>query len=213
MVYSDGALVVVDKPAGLLSVPGKGEHKQDCAVARVRAMFPEASGPMVVHRLDMDTSGLLIVALTEEAQRRLSRQFESRRVGKTYVALLEGEVGGEEGLIDLPIRPDVTNRPYQIVDFVHGRPSQTRWRVLAREIDRTRVHFEPLTGRAHQLRVHAAAPVLVEGRPGGLGSPIVGDVLYSPNPGGERLMLHASTLSFEHPETGRWLEFRLPCPF
>ena len=149
---------MVDKPSGLLSVPGKGEQNQDCVVARVRAMVPEARGPMIVHRLDMETSGLLVVALDEDAQRELSMQFERRDVEKSYVAVLDGIVERDAGVIDLPLRPDIDNRPVQIVDHVHGRPATTRYRVLVREGDRTRVHFEPVTGRTHQLRVHAATP-------------------------------------------------------
>jgi len=210
VVHASERYVIVDKPAGLLSVPGKGEGKQDCAVSRVRAMFPRASGPMVVHRLDMDTSGLLLIALDEDSQRELSRQFEERVTEKQYVALLDGEVEGEMGEILLPLRADILNRPYQIVDLEKGREAVTRWRVLAREVDRTRIQFEPLTGRSHQLRVHAAA---------GLGCPILGDLLYGKPPGighkrgAERLMLHASRLSFLEPGTVRRVEFESGVPF
>lgn len=222
--------VVVDKPAGLLSVPGKGPEKADCAAARVRAMFPGARGPLVVHRLDMDTSGVMVFALDEDSQRDLSRQFERREVEKAYVALLDtidADLGAsplarDEGLVDAPLRVDLDNRPFQIHDPVHGRAAQTRWRVLAREPDRVRVRFEPITGRAHQLRVHAALPA-----PLGLGAPILGDVLYNPedhrlarelsespprSPRG-RLMLHATELSFVEPGTARRVEFRSSAPF
>lgn len=215
VVRATPAYAVVDKPPGLLSVPGKGSEKADCVAARVAAMFPGAAGPLVVHRLDMDTSGLLVLGLTARAQRELSRQFEERRVEKRYVALVEGMVEREEGVIELPVRPDVGNRPWQIVDHAFGRGAVTRWRVLAYETDRTRVEFEPLTGRAHQLRVHAATP----GSLGGLGHAIVGDVLYGTGyrgPGeaergrmvaGARLMLHASRLGFFEPGTQTRVEF------
>lgn len=209
VIHADDRFVVVDKPAGLLSVPGKGPTKADCAVARVRAMFAHARGPMIVHRLDMDTSGLLLIALEEDAQRTLSAQFERRNVEKRYIALLHGMVDRESGLIDFPIRPDLDRRPYQIHDPVHGREARTRFRVLSYEIDRTRVEFRPITGRAHQIRVHAAHPL-------GLRCPVVGDVLYAGEAPGERaprLMLHAAGLAFDHPTSGARLEFSIPTPF
>lgn len=203
--------MVIGKPAGLLSVPGKGDepHKKDCVPARVSRMFPGASGPLVVHRLDMDTSGLLVLGLTAEAQRRLSRQFEDRLVVKHYTALLDGLVDhADEGEVRLPMRLDPSNRPWQVIDAFGGREAITRWRVLSREVDRTRVEFAPVTGRAHQLRVHAATSR--EG--GGIGHCILGDVLYGSGylrPGAvgrlaraERMMLHASFLEFDDPETG-----------
>ncbi|HYE62238.1 MAG TPA: RluA family pseudouridine synthase [Phycisphaerales bacterium] len=195
--------MVVDKPSGLLSVPGKGEHKQDCVPARVRAMFLHATGPLVVHRLDMETSGLLVLGLDPDAQRDLSGQFERRETSKKYIALLRGDLPTDHGQVSMPIRPDIDNRPHQIIDPVHGRPSLSHYRVLSRETDRTRVEFVPITGRSHQLRVHAAW---------GLRHPIIGDVLYGDGEG-ERLMLHASELGFKDPETGRWVEVRSPVPF
>lgn len=230
ILHANDRFVVIDKPSGLLSVPGKGPDKADCAASRVRAMFPGATGPLIVHRLDMDTSGLMVLGLDEDAQRDLSRQFEARAVEKAYTALLEtidldiarSPLAHESGLVDAPIRVDIDNRPFQIHDPVHGRPSQTRWFVLAREPDRVRVRFEPITGRAHQLRVHASlAPPL------GLGAPILGDVLYNPvdhrlareldhnpprSPRG-RLMLHATELSFLEPGTKRRIEFVSKAPF
>jgi tRNA pseudouridine32 synthase/23S rRNA pseudouridine746 synthase len=203
VVEEGPAFVVIDKPPGMLSVPGKGPEKADCAAARVRAMFATASGPLVVHRLDMETSGLMVFALTADAQRDLSMQFERRRTQKRYLALLEGQVRDDRGEVCLPLRADIDNRPYQIVDHVHGRGAVTRYRVLSREIDRTRVEFEPLTGRTHQLRVHAAA---------GLSCPIIGDMLYGRG-GGERLMLHATRLGFTGPQCGRWVEFESGAPF
>jgi tRNA pseudouridine32 synthase/23S rRNA pseudouridine746 synthase len=192
-----GRWVVIDKPAGLLSVPGKGDDKQDCAASRIRAMFPRASGPLVVHRLDMDTSGLLVLGLDPEAQRDLSEQFEFRRVEKAYIALVTGIPGAESGVIDAPMRLDVNRRPYQIIDFEQGRPAITRWRVLSVEVDRTRLRLEPQTGRTHQLRLHCAH----------IGLPILGDVLYGPQPetarSAPRLMLHASELGFDDPTSGQ----------
>jgi tRNA pseudouridine32 synthase/23S rRNA pseudouridine746 synthase len=198
--------VVVDKPAGMLSVPGKGPEKADCAAARVRKMCPGATGPIVVHRLDMDTSGAIVFALDAETQRALSKQFEARTVAKRYEALLAGEIDHETGKIDLPIRADIDNRPMQIHDPVHGRPSVTSYRVLARGNGTTRVEFTPLTGRSHQLRVHAAHVL-------GLGAPILGDVLYGHEASAPRLMLHATDLSFDDPETGERVTAHTDAPF
>lgn len=171
-------------------------------------MFPDASGPMVVHRLDMETSGLMVLGLNVESQRNLSKQFEHRRVKKAYHAIVRGQVCGEEGRIDFPIRADVTNRPYQIHDEIQGRPSVTCWRVLRREADRTLVRFEPITGRTHQIRLHSAHPM-------GLGCPIVGDSLYGSEPVEEdaRLLLHASELAFDDPQTNERLAFVSQAPF
>ncbi|MBX3382077.1 MAG: RluA family pseudouridine synthase [Phycisphaeraceae bacterium] len=211
VVCATAEYAVVEKPSGLLSVPGKGPHKQDCVVSRARTLFPLATGPMVVHRLDMETSGLLVVGLTPAAQRSLSMQFEQRTPEKAYVALLDGIIPHDTGEVNLPVRADIDRRPIQIVDHVHGRAALTRFRVLAREIDRTRIRFEPVTGRAHQLRVHAATPV----EQGGLGAPILGDVLYGRGitPDAPRLMLHACELSFHDPATGRRVAFVSPAPF
>lgn len=214
IVHEDAWLrfVVVNKPAGLLSVPGIGPEKQECVISRVKAMYPHATGPMMIHRLDMETSGLLVVALEPEAQRELSIQFHNRVVEKSYVALLDGVVARDEGEIRLPMRLDVENRPYQIVDFVQGKEAVTGYRVTGREVDRTRVEFRPVTGRTHQLRVHAASEAKKGEEGGGLGCPIVGDSLYGRTPLGLGappfgLMLHAAALSFLDPETGRRLEF------
>ena len=196
-------LVVVNKPAGMLAVPGRGPEKRDCAAARVRERFPGATGPLVVHRLDMETSGLMVFGLDADAQRNLSIQFEKRVVEKAYVALVEGLVERDAGEIALPMRADIERRPIQIVDHERGRPARTAWRVLTRETDRTRLRLEPHTGRTHQLRVHMAI---------GLGRPIVGDSLYGGAPA-PRLMLHASGLSFIDPATGRRVEVESPVPF
>ncbi|TVQ32962.1 MAG: RluA family pseudouridine synthase [Phycisphaeraceae bacterium] len=216
--------VAVDKPAGLLSVPGKGPYMADCAAARIRAMFPGASGPLVVHRLDMETSGVMVFALDADAQRALSRQFESREVDKRYQALVRGAVEGEAGVIELHQRLDVERRPLQILDDEHGKAATTRWRVLERlngaEIPGagavgavTRIDFEPLTGRTHQLRLAAAAAK----ERGGLGAPIIGDTLYGPEreraTGAGRLMLHATLLCVQNPDDGRPLRFESAAPF
>ncbi len=198
LVHLDDDLIAIDKPAGLLSVPGRGPDKQDCASARVQAAHP---GALVVHRLDQATSGLLLFARHLAAQQAVSRAFEQRQVDKTYIALVWGDPGAD-GLIDLPLLADWPNRPRQKVDPEHGRPSQTRWRRSGVEGPNARLALEPLTGRAHQLRVHLLA----------LGHPIVGDALYDPERPAPRLMLHAHTLSLPHP-LGHRLHLQSPCPF
>jgi tRNA pseudouridine32 synthase/23S rRNA pseudouridine746 synthase len=203
IVLATDRLVVVDKPPGMLAVPGRGPEKRDCAASRVRARFPSATGPLVVHRLDMETSGLIVFGLDPDAQRNLSIQFEKRVVEKSYTALVEGVVEAESGVINLPIRADIDRRPIQIVDEHLGKPARTAWRVVGREIDRTRLRLEPRTGRTHQLRVHMAS---------GLGRPIIGDSLYG-GARAPRLMLHASWLSLVDPATGRRLEIERPAPF
>ncbi len=204
IVFEDAWLVVVDKPHGLLSVPGKDASVTDSVLARLRARHPHATGPLLVHRLDLDTSGLLVAALDARTHADLQRQFTRREVHKRYVAWVEGRVQAEEGTIDFPMRVDLEDRPRQIHDPVHGKPAVTAWRVLERRGARTRVAFFPLTGRTHQLRVHAAHPL-------GLGAPIVGDRLYGHE--GERLHLHAEALSFRHPGTGQRVSFERPAPF
>ena len=200
IVFADDALIAVDKPAGLLSVPGRGADKADCVAARVQARHPEA---LVVHRLDMATSGLLLMARGVEAQRRLGIAFARREVHKRYVAVVHGTPPSEQGEIDLPLQADWPNRPRQKVDLQRGRPSLTRYRVVA--VDeaqrRSRLALEPVTGRSHQLRVHLQA----------IGHPIVGDALYgAPD---ERLMLHASELRLAHPFGGQELHLRSEAPF
>ncbi len=191
--------IVIDKPAGVLSVPGKSAANRACAASWCREGYPHASGSITVHRLDMDTSGLLLMALDESAQRHVSAQFERREVEKAYVAVVRGRVHGEAGIVRLPLRADVARRPVQVVDRVQGREAITQWRVLAREGrpdgEATRLELVPLTGRTHQLRVHCAfvgsgglcsrgerwcEHVWRDGYGrGGRGHPIVGDVLYS----------------------------------
>ncbi|MEW6165344.1 MAG: RluA family pseudouridine synthase [Pseudomonadota bacterium] len=203
-LHVDDALIIAEKPAGLLAVPGRGPDKQDCLSARVQACYPDA---LIVHRLDMDTSGILCFARTAEAQRRLNRAFEERRVGKRYCARVIGRLEGE-GEIDLPLSVDWENRPRSKVDPVHGRPSRTRWRAAGYDAasDTTRVELAPVTGRSHQLRVHLAA----------LGFPILGDPLYAPPVPPTltlRMCLHAMALSLFHPADGRPVTFASPPPF
>ncbi len=207
IVHADEAIVVADKPAGLLAVPGRGADKADCLWARVRERFADA---LVVHRLDQATSGLVLFARGAAAQRTLSRAFAAREVGKTYVAVVAGDVAADDGTIDLPLAADWPNRPRQVVDHVHGRPSLTRWRVLARGstqgIATTRLALEPVTGRSHQLRVHLRA----------IGHPIVGDALYAPASiaaAAPRLLLHATRLAFAHPAGSGPGAFESPTPF
>ena len=201
VVHEDPEFVVVDKESGMLSVPGRGPEKRDCVAERVREMYPEAPAQPAVHRLDMDTSGLLVVARTVEAHRRISIQFQKRATRKRYVALLDGVLPGEEGTVELPFRLDIENRPYQIYDPVHGKVGITHWEKLGVEASVTRVSFVPVTGRTHQLRVHSA-------HPRGLGIPIVGDPLYGNGTGPGQLKLHAAALGFQHPTSGAELNFR-----
>lgn len=203
VLYHDHHLAVVDKPAGLLSVPGKGEHLADCMIARLRRVFPDA---LLVHRLDLDTSGVMVFALTKHAQRFLSKEFEERRTKKTYLARLAGHLEPKEGTVDLPLIVDWPNRPRQKVDHVIGKPARTDWRVVRHEAEgTTRVRLYPLTGRSHQLRVHMRE----------IGHPILGDPLYADGPARDapRLMLHAESLRFRHPDGGKGVTFSTPAPF
>ena len=201
ILHDDHELVFVEKPAGLLSVPGKGEHLADCLIERVRKVFPTV---LLVHRLDRDTSGVMVFALTPLAQRHLGWQFEERTTKKTYIARLWGEMGDKEGLVDLPIKVDWPNRPKQMI-HPEGRPAVTRWKALKRGSNETRVRLFPETGRSHQLRVHMAA----------LGHPILGDPFYAEGPAREheRLMLHAESLQVRHPDGGRPFKVASPAPF
>jgi tRNA pseudouridine32 synthase/23S rRNA pseudouridine746 synthase len=212
IVYRDSELVVINKPGGLLAVPGRGPEKQDCAAARLQSHFPEMIDQPAVHRLDMYTSGLMVFAITARAHRFLSGQFEKRQVDKKYTAVVEGLIEKTCGEIQLPYRLDPDNRPLQIYDPVHGRMGSTLWRKIKTTgtgtETTTRVEFTPLTGRTHQLRVHAAHP-----EPLGLGAPIVGDSLYGSGKDGDQMMLHAAFLRFVHPETGKIVEFHSPPPF
>ena len=206
VVYRDEAIVVIDKPGGLLAVPGRGPEKEDSAAARLRALLPEMIPQPAVHRLDLYTSGLMVFAVTFAAHRALSLQFAVREVEKRYTALVAGIVGGDCGTIELPFRLDPDNRPLQVYDPENGKPAVTLWRRIAAEGGATRIEFTPITGRTHQLRVHAA-------HPRGLGAPIVGDSLYGTGRDGDRMMLHASFLRFSHPSTGLTAEFASAPPF
>ena len=207
VVFEDRWLVVVDKPCGLLSVPGRSGLLRDAVSTRLRRRDPSATGPLVVHRLDLDTSGLLLAARDAETFAALQRQFACREITKRYIAWLDGEVRGERGTIELALRVDLDDRPRQVHDPVHGKGAITDWEVLARVGGRTRVAFAPRTGRTHQLRVHAAHPA-------GLDAPIVGDRLYGKDAGpGHRLQLHAESLAFAHPHTGERVTLERPAPF
>lgn len=202
VLHHDRAILVVDKPSGLLSVPGKGDHLSDCLIARIQDAFPEA---LLVHRLDRDTSGVMIFALTPHAQRHLGLQFEKRQVRKAYVARVWGKVAEDAGQVDLPLTVDWPNRPLQKVDHAAGRAAVTDWRVLRREEGTTRVRLYPQTGRSHQLRVHMAE----------IGHPILGDPFYATGPAREfpRLMLHSESLRLRHPDGGAGMSFSAKAPF
>ncbi len=202
ILYEDAHLVVVDKPAGLLSVPGKLEGRSDCMIGRLQAARWDA---LLVHRLDCDTSGVMVFARTKQAQGFLGQEFEKRRAAKTYIARVKGEVAGEAGHIDLPIGSDWPNRPRQMIDHENGRPAQTDWQVIGRAEGETRLRLSPLTGRSHQLRVHMLA----------MGHVILGDPIYDVAGANAwpRLMLHAETLALHHPQGGERVHFAAPCPF
>lgn len=202
LIHQDAHLVLVDKPSGLLTVPGKGAHLADCLIARVQRAFPAA---LLVHRLDRDTSGLVAFALTRAAQRDLNLQFEERQTKKTYVARIWGLMTENEGRVDLPLTVDWPNRPLQHVNHETGRPAVTDWCVVKRGEGDTRVRLMPLTGRSHQLRVHMQA----------IGHPILGDPFYATGPAREfpRLMLHSESLRFRDPGSGKSISFSAACPF
>ena len=200
IVHRDEHLLALDKPAGLLSVPGKGAALADCLEARVQARFPQA---LTVHRLDRDTSGLVIMAMNPQAQRHLGLQFERRKLAKSYVAVVAGVVSDDEGEIDLPLVADWPNRPLQKVCHGTGKPALTRWRVIERLASSTRMALEPHTGRSHQLRVHMRE----------LGHPILGDPLYGDLESAPRLMLHAHALELHHPADGTRIRLVAPVQF
>ena len=201
IIYQDDQVIVADKPAGLLSVPGKLEGRRDCLEVRLRAAFWDA---LLVHRLDCDTSGVMIFARTKQAQGFLGQEFEQRRAKKVYVARVHGVVEGENGRIDLPIGSDWPNRPKQMVDHQNGRSAITEWEVVERSGMETKVRLFPLTGRSHQLRVHMLA----------LGHPVLGDPIYSDDAKRfPRLMLHAESLTLHHPKTGEMVTYSALCPF
>ena len=200
IIHADDAFVVVNKVGGMLSVPGRGPEKIDSVAHRVRQMFPGCIEQPAVHRLDMDTSGLMVVARTAEAHRELSRQFHERETDKRYVALLDGVLEGEGGTIELPFRLDIDNRPFQIYDEVHGKMGTTHWKKMGIENGLTRIDFKPVTGRTHQLRLHSAHEK-------GLGIAIVGDPFYGNGTGPGQMKLHACELGFTHPLSGEKLKF------
>lgn len=202
ILHDDHEVLLVAKPSGLLSVPGKGPHLADCLMARVQKVFPTA---LLVHRLDRDTSGVMIFALTPHAQRHLGLQFEKRQTRKTYVARVWGEMDQKTGTVDLPLIVDWPNRPRQMVDHAHGRQAVTDWRVIRARDGETRVRLMPRTGRSHQLRVHMLA----------LGHPILGDPFYATGAARDypRLMLHSETLQFRHPDGGQGMRITAKCPF
>jgi tRNA pseudouridine32 synthase/23S rRNA pseudouridine746 synthase len=208
VVFEDEHVLIVNKPSGLLTVAGRSASLSDCVVSRLRERYPDATGPLAVHRLDLDTSGLLLIAKDADTAKVLQRMFSLREIEKHYVAWVNGNVAADHGHITLPLRLDVDDRPRHIHDPLFGKPAHTEWQVLARENGRTRVRFTAHTGRSHQLRVHSAHPQ-------GLDAPIVGDRLYgrdAPSEG-ERLQLHAERLAFVHPVSGARLVIEQPAPF
>jgi len=205
LLHFDDDILVLVKPSGLLSVPGKAAEHADCLERRARQLFPQAT---TVHRLDNATSGVMVMALNRTAHRHLGLQFERRHTRKCYIARVWGHVREARGRIDLPLICDWPNRPKQMVDFERGKAAQTDWQVIAREDDLpvTRLRLSPLTGRSHQLRVHLLA----------IGHPILGDRFYAPDDAfaaAPRLQLHAMSLTFRHPTGGRLCTFMAPCPF
>lgn len=205
IIHRDDDILVLDKPAGLLTVAGKTPDLFDCLESRVREIFPRAT---IVHRLDMSTSGVIVMALNLPAHRHLSLQFEQRKTSKTYIAHLWGRLTPESGRVDLPMRCDWPNRPRQIIDHEQGRSAQTNWKVLSYDeaYSTTRITLSPITGRSHQLRVHMMS----------LGHPIIGDEFYAHDEAfaaSTRLMLHAWQLTLAHPETLAPMTFEAPCPF
>ena len=203
VLYADEAMLVVVKPHQLLSVPGLGQEKQDCLWRRVQQQYPTAR---IVHRLDYATSGLMVMALTAVTHRHLSMQFQNRITKKRYQAIVSGQVRGDEGSIELPLRCDWERRPLQIVDHEQGKSALTHWQCLERNDQGSRLLLHPITGRSHQLRVHLQA----------IGHPILGDEFYAEGDAREaspRLLLHAEQLALQHPLSEEWLAFESACPF
>lgn len=200
--YEDEAMLAVNKPAEFLSVPGK--NIKDSVASRVRALFPNAEEPMIVHRLDMSTSGIMLVAKTKEAHDRLQKQFLKKTIQKRYLALLDGELTQQSGEIILPLRVDLDNRPQQMVCFEHGKPAHTKWELVEIKNGKSLIRFFPITGRTHQLRVHAAHHL-------GLNMPIIGDDLYGKK--ADRLYLHAEQITFRHPSINEWMTLSAKAEF
>ncbi len=202
IVYEDAYLLVINKPDDFFSVPGK--NIDDSVLSRMKTLYPDATGPLVVHRLDMGTSGLMLIAKTKEIHQHLQSQFIKRRIKKRYAAFLDGIVDADEGFINLPLRVDLDDRPRQLVCYEYGKSAQTAWKVVQRFNHQTKVHFFPITGRTHQLRVHASHPK-------GLNMPITGDDLYGQK--SDRLYLHAEFLEFVHPITDEVMQVEVAAPF
>ena len=202
IVFEDNDLVIVNKPPEFLSVPGK--EIKDSVYTRIKQKYPEATGPLIVHRLDMSTSGIIVLTKTKEANKILQSQFIKRTIKKRYVALLSGKLSKKQGVIKLPLRLDLDDRPRQLVDFINGKKAETNWNVISKNDTHTRVHFYPITGRTHQLRVHAAHKV-------GLNTPIKGDDLYGNKQ--DRLYLHAEFIEFIHPTSRNKISFTVPADF
>ena len=205
-IHIDPDFLVINKPGGLLAVPGRGPDKQDCVVNRVKILYPDCIKQPAVHRLDMYTSGIMLLARNAATHRLLSKHFEQRQVKKEYIALLDGRVFKKQGKIELSFRLDPDNRPYQIHDPVQGKMGITHWKNLGEEQGRTRILFSPVTGRTHQLRLHAAHGL-------GLGIPIAGDSLYGNGQDGDTMFLHACRLSILHPLSGERVEFTSTPPW
>ena len=202
IIYQDDYLIAVNKPSGLLSVPGLGAENQDSVATRMQVLNPEVR---IVHRLDCLTSGVMLLALGVKMQRELSRQFHDRKTGKQYVAVVRGTFDEQSGVVDVPMRGDPDDRPRQLVDHNHGKPSSTQWSVVSRDKDQTRLLLKPITGRTHQLRIHCIE----------LGHIIVGDTLYGDEREQQeaRMLLHAETISFFHPATGEAMTLTAACDF
>ena len=202
VIFEDDDLIVVNKPPEFLSVPGK--EIKDSVYTRIKQKYPEATGPLIVHRLDMSTSGIIVLTKTKEANKILQGQFIKRTVKKRYVALLSGKLSKKQGVIKLPLRLDLDDRPRQLVDFTNGKKAETNWVFINQNNNQTRVHFYPITGRTHQLRVHAAHKE-------GLNTPIKGDDLYGNKQ--DRLYLHAEFIEFTHPTSRNKISFTVPADF
>ncbi len=203
IIYKDTHLLIVNKPAGLLSVPGKSDEHKDCLENRLKSKFANC---LTIHRLDMATSGVMVFALTPKAQRHIGLQFERRQVKKNYIALISGCPDTDNGLIDMPLICDWPNRPKQKIDFENGKQAITKWKIIDKSQMFSRVLLKPKTGRSHQLRVHMQA----------IGHPILGDAIYADDQVyqmSDRLMLHSENISFRHPDGGRLISFTAPCPF
>ena len=202
IVFEDDAILVINKPAEFLSVPGK--EISDSVYTRIKKKYPNATGPLIVHRLDMSTSGILLLSKTKEANKILQSQFIKRTIKKRYVALLDGIINKKEGEINLPLRVDLDDRPRQLVCDEHGKNAKTKWKIITQLDNKTRIHLFPITGRTHQLRVHVSHPL-------GLNTPIIGDDLYGKK--ANRLHLHAEFIAFSHPTTHKEMSFTVEADF